>query len=369
MAGPGGWQIRHLNRLKLKKCFQMTDYANSPDHKSQKGTSSKIKRQIEGFLEMMSAERGAARNTLEAYSRDLGEYADFLGKSHVSFCDDFSGVSSAQIRNYLEFLNAQGLAVSTIQRRLSAVRQIHKFLYGEGISAANPADIIESPKTIRALPKVLSISEVDQLLEAARKQGEQARGRKRLDASRLYCLLELLYASGLRVTELVCLPRSAFAGNPRLLTIKGKGGRERLVPVSDVAGQAVRAYEDNARHYNEKEFAQSAFLFPSRGKAGHLTRQHFALALKKLAIGAGLDGAKVSPHVLRHAFASHLLEGGADLRAVQQMLGHADISTTQIYTHVQSERLKAVVEEFHPLAQGKGGKEDIVDKEGAKNKQ
>ena len=297
---------------------------------------------------MMSAERGAARNTLEAYGRDLGEYAAYLSKSKVDFCH----VSSAQIRGYLEFLNDQGLAVPTVQRRLSAVRQIHKFLYGEGISKANPADIIESPKTIRALPKVLSISEVDQLLEAARQGALEARGRKRLDASRAYCLLELLYASGLRVSELVGLPKTAFAGNPRLLSIKGKGGRERLVPVSDVAGLAVRTYEDDARRYNEKEFAETAFLFPSRGKSGHLTRQHFALLLKQLAVDAKIDPDKVSPHVLRHAFASHLLEGGADLRAVQQMLGHADISTTQIYTHVQSERLKAVVDDFHPLAEG-----------------
>ena len=303
-------------------------------------------RQIEAFLEMMSAERGAAINTLESYGRDLLDYASFLKKHNTAI----SKTSSDQIRKYLEFLNGQGLAASTIQRRLSAVRQIHKFLYAEGVSNANPADIIESPRTVRALPKVLSIAEVDLLLEAAKDKAEGARGRKRLEADRLYCLLELLYATGLRVSELVSLPGSAFAGNPHLLNIKGKGGRERLVPVSKVAAQAVEQFQQSAKRFNEREAAESTFLFPSRGKSGHLTRQHFALALKNLAVDIGLEADKVSPHVLRHAFASHLLEGGADLRTVQQMLGHADISTTQIYTHVLAERLKAVVEQHHPLA-------------------
>ncbi len=336
MAGRGGWPIFHLSRSKLKSLSPMADCV----------VREKDQRQIEAFLEMMSAERGAARNTLEAYGRDLSEYVLHLGKSGVGF----SQVTSEHIRSYLVFLNAQGLAASTVQRRLSAVRQVHKFLYAEGVVKGNPADIIESPRTVRGLPKVLSITEVDRLLEAAKSNAERAKGRKRLDASRLYCLLELLYATGLRVSELVSLPRMAFAGNPRLLTIKGKGGRERLVPVSDAAGVAVRQFEQVAKHYDEKQAVESPFLFPSRGKAGYLTRQHFALALKNLAVSVGLEAAKVSPHVLRHAFASHLLEGGADLRAVQQMLGHADISTTQIYTHVLAERLKAAVEEHHPLA-------------------
>ncbi|HFC04765.1 MAG TPA: site-specific tyrosine recombinase XerD [Rhizobiales bacterium] len=306
----------------------------------------KSQRLIEAFLEMMSAERGASINTLEGYGRDLQAYADFLEKSGTTF----NTASCHDIRDYLAFLDAQGFATSSIQRKLSAVRQIHRFLYGEGMADGNPADIIESPRTVRALPKVLSISEVDKLLNYAKDMAERAKGRKRLDAERLFCLLELLYATGLRVSELVSLPRNAFAGNPRLLNIKGKGGRERLVPVSDAAGLAVQQYVQQARRFNEKQFAETGFLFPSRGKAGHLTRQHFGLALKNLAISAGLDAQKVSPHVLRHAFASHLLEGGADLRAVQQMLGHADISTTQIYTHVLEERLKAVVEAHHPLA-------------------
>jgi len=315
-------------------------------------------RQIEAFLEMMSAERGASKNTLEAYERDLTDYDGYLAKSKIGFDD----VTSEKIRNYLEFLNGQGLAASTVQRRLSAVRQIHKFLYAEGIARKNPADIIESPRAARGLPKVLSVAEVDLLLNVARQNVEQAKGRKQLEPARLYCLLELLYATGLRVSELVSLPRTVFAGNPRLLNIKGKGGRERLVPISEPAGVAVKQYEEIARRFNEKEFAETAFLFPSRGKEGHLTRQHFALALKNLAISAGLDAGKVSPHVLRHAFASHLLDGGADLRAVQQMLGHADISTTQIYTHVLAERLKAVVEDHHPLSEndmaGNRGPED-----------
>jgi len=310
--------------------------------------SPKTLRQIEAFLEMMSAERGAARNTLEGYSRDLHDYAQHLASRTAGLTE----ATSDQIRQYLEFLNGQGLATSTVQRRLSAVRQIHKFLYAEGVATTNPADIIESPRTVRALPKVLSISQVDQLLEAAKNNAEQAKGRKRLDALRLFCLLELLYATGLRVSELVSLPASAFAGNPHLLTIKGKGGRERLVPVSNAARQAVQQFRQASDRYQEKQTANSPFLFPSRGKTDHLTRQHFALALKNLAIGIGLEANKVSPHVLRHAFASHLLEGGADLRAVQQMLGHADISTTQIYTHVLAERLKEVVEEHHPLSEG-----------------
>lgn len=313
--------------------------------------------QIEAFLEMMSAERGAAHNTMESYRRDLLDYASYLD----NFKTGLARATSDQIRKYLEFLNGQGLATSTVQRRLSAVRQVHKFLYAEGISDTNPADIIESPRTTRTLPKVLSVKEVGRLLETAKKHADDARGSKRLESSRLYCLLELLYATGLRVSELVSLPRAGFAGNPRLLTIKGKGGRERLVPISAAAALAVEQFQKIAKRYNERETAESPFLFPSRGKSGHLTRQHFALALKNLAISIGLEAGKVSPHVLRHAFASHLLDGGADLRAVQQMLGHADISTTQIYTHVLAERLKAVVEEHHPLAQTS---RDIVGKNG-----
>ena len=312
--------------------------------------SPKDLRLIDAFLEMMSAERGAAKNTLEAYGRDLKDYGEFLVGQSASF----DRVSSDQIRSYIASLNAQGFATTTVQRRISAVRQIHQFLFAENLSHENPADIIESPKTARALPKVMSHEEVDLLLERAKQKVLQSKGKKRLDAARMRCLLELLYATGLRVSELVSLPRAVLRQDSQLIVIKGKGGRERLVPIGDAARRAVSEYLELAKVRGERLFLESSFMFPSRGKAGHLTRQHFALGLKQLAIEAGLDGEKVSPHVLRHAFASHLLSGGADLRAVQQMLGHADISTTQIYTHVLDERLRAVVENHHPLS--KSGK-------------
>lgn len=303
-------------------------------------------RAIEAFLEMLSAERGAARHTLEAYGRDLTDYAQFLENNGTQL----ASVTSNDIRAFLRDLDNRGLAVSTAQRRLSAVRQLHRFLYGEGITATNPATVIEAPRTVRALPKVLSIAEVDHLLVHARQQVEEKTGKKRRDAARLHCLLELLYATGLRVSELVSLPKNILSDNAYLAAVTGKGGRQRLVPVSRAAREALDAYRQLMQHHSARQMADTAFLFPSRGKAGHLTRQQFALALKALAASAGLDPQKVSPHVLRHAFASHLLQGGADLRAVQQMLGHADISTTQIYTHVLAERLKAVVEDHHPLA-------------------
>ncbi len=312
--------------------------------------SPKDLRLIDAFLEMMSAERGAAKNTLEAYGRDLKDYAEFLMGKTVHL----DGVGSDVIRGYIGSLNAQGFATTTVQRRISAVRQIHQFLYAENLSSENPADIIESPKAVRALPKVMSHKEVDVLLGLAKEKVLHAKGKKRLDASRMYCLLELLYATGLRVSELVSLPRAVLRQDSQLIVIKGKGGRERLVPIGETARCAVQEYLELAKVRGERMFLESSFMFPSRGKAGFLTRQHFALGLKQLAIEAGLDGEKVSPHVLRHAFASHLLGGGADLRAVQQMLGHADISTTQIYTHVLDERLRAVVENHHPLS--KSGK-------------
>ena len=308
--------------------------------------SPKDLRLIDAFLEMLSAERGAAKNTLEAYGRDLLDYVEFLKTNSTQI----SSVSSEQIRSYIAGLNAQGFATTTVQRRISAVRQMHQFLFAENICQNNPADIIESPKTVRALPKVMSHEEVDVLLGCAKQKVLHAKGKKRLDEARMYCLLELLYATGLRVSELVSLPRSVLRQDSQLIVIKGKGGRERLVPIGEAARHAVQDYLELAKVRGERLFLESTFMFPSRGKAGYLTRQHFALGLKQLAIEAGLDGEKVSPHVLRHAFASHLLGGGADLRAVQQMLGHADISTTQIYTHVLDERLRAVVENHHPLS-------------------
>ena len=304
---------------------------------------------IEAFLEMMSAERGASRNTLEAYGRDLCDYGEHLASQDAGFLD----ATSDQIRSYLAALDAQGFAATTSARRLSAVRQIHKFLYSEGMSDNNPADIIESPRAGRPLPKFMSIEDVDRLLEQARQDVAALRGKKRLEKLAQQCLLELLYATGLRVSELVSLPANVFAANVQLISIKGKGGRERLVPISHTAMEVVAEYRELFGHYRDKKHADSPFLFPASSKAGHLTRQQFARSIKAIASRAGLDAQKVSPHVLRHAFASHLLERGADLRAVQQMLGHADISTTQIYTHVLAERLKQVVESHHPLGNHK----------------
>ncbi len=300
-------------------------------------------RHVDRFLEMMSAERGAALNSLQAYGRDLQHYAAFLEARGVALLS----ASSADIRAYLQHLEAQGFARTTAARRLSAVRQFHQFIHGEGTVAANPAAIVESPKAGRPLPKTLSNRDIDLLLEEARGRAARAEGKAQFKAARLYCLLELLAATGLRVSELVGLTVGAVTADDAFLAIRGKGGRERLVPISDRARKVLHGY---LKTLALQEKTQSKWLFPSHGASGSLTRQHFALELKSLAAACGLDLAKVSPHVLRHAFASYLLECGADLRAVQQMLGHADISTTQIYTHVQAGRLQAVVESHHPLA-------------------
>lgn len=304
---------------------------------------SRDRRLIGRFLEMMSAERGAAKNTLEAYRRDLGDYASFLEDSGVAV----KVPGPEHIRSYLAHLEARGMARTTAARRLSAVRQFHRFLHSEGFSAENPAMAIDSPRAGRPLPQLLSTKDVDRLRDTAKARLDQLKGQALFKAWRMHCLIELLYATGLRVSELVGLKIGAVLSDDRFLTVKGKGGRERLVPISKRARQAVAEYlKMLAKHDKDG----GAWLFPSHGAAGHLTRQHFALELKALAREAGLDAGAISPHVLRHAFASHLLAGGADLRAVQQMLGHADIATTQIYTHVQTERLKAVVEAHHPLA-------------------
>lgn len=295
--------------------------------------------QIESFLEMLSVERGAARNTLEAYARDLGDYTGFLKQRNQTV----AGAAANDIRAYLSGMSDLGLAASTAARRLSAIKQFHKFLYAEGLSDENPATVIETPRRAKALPKVLSESEVTALLERAQTETETAKGHRRFKAVRMLCLLELLYATGMRVSELVSLTRQTVQSDDRVLTIRGKGGRERMVPLSGAARRAVLAYLPELE-------GTSPWLFPSRGKQGHLTRQMFAVELKELAARAAIGADRVSPHILRHAFASHLLANGADLRAVQQMLGHADISTTQIYTHVLSERLKKVVNEHHPLA-------------------
>lgn len=304
-------------------------------------------RHVGAFLEMLSAERGAARNTLDAYERDLKDFAGFLS----SRGREMDAATPRDIRDYLEGLTAQGLSASTAARRLSALRQFHGFLFAEGIRKDDPCGSIEGPRRARPLPKTLTVEEVDALLAASR-QAEDGRTQEEAvlayKRARLVCLMEVLYATGLRVSELVGLPLTAVRGDERFLAVSGKGGRERLVPLSQTAREAIDAYLP-LRTMRLGDHV-SPWLFPSRGRQGHLTRHRFAQLLKDLAVAAGLDPTRVSPHTLRHAFASHLLANGADLRAVQQMLGHADISTTQIYTHVLDERLKELVHTHHPLA-------------------
>lgn len=301
---------------------------------------------IEAFLEMMSAERGAALNTLQSYERDLLQYHDSLSDlgAMPSACE------TAAIQNHLAGLMQQGLSASTQARHLSAIRQFHKFLFAEGVRSDDPTSTIDSPKAGRPLPKIMSIEEVDMLLSIAEneKNGSKGSAAKQLRAARLYCLLELLYATGLRVSELVSLPATSAKTTGRFLSVIGKGNKERIVPLSERCKVAMRDYME--RRSANASLLQSQFLFPASSKQGHFTRQAFARDLKDLALRAGLEPAKISPHVLRHAFASHLLQNGADLRAVQQLLGHSDISTTQIYTHVLDERLKQLVQDHHPLA-------------------
>ena len=299
------------------------------------------------FLDMLAAERGAGRNTLEAYTRDLDDLADHLASTGKTI----AAATTADLRAYIATLARRGFKASSVARRLSAVRQLFRFLYAEGHRGDDPAAVIEGPKRGRPLPKVLSIGEVDRLLDtahgaaadAARPEGEQLR------ALRLACLLEVLYATGLRVSELIALPASAARRDERMLVVRGKGGKERLVPLNDAAKRAMRAYLDRLAEGNRD--SGSKWLFPSFGESGHLTRQHAARELKALAAAAGISAERISPHVLRHAFASHLLQNGADLRVVQTLLGHADISTTQIYTHVLDERLKSMVRDLHPLGE------------------
>ncbi|MSP45078.1 MAG: site-specific tyrosine recombinase XerD [Xanthobacteraceae bacterium] len=299
---------------------------------------------IELFLDMLAAERGAAVNTLDAYRRDLADFAADLGKTGGGIAE----ADSDALRAHLGRLSRRGLAPASVARRLSAIRQLYRFLYSEGHRGDDPAAVIEGPKRGHSLPKVLTIKQVDDLLAQARGGLKTEAKSERLRAARLNCLLEVLYATGLRVSELVALPEAAARLDQRMLVIRGKGGRERLVPLND---QAKRTMTDYLALRAEAKLDKSKWLFPSFGESGHLSRQHFARELKALAAGAGLKAAQVSPHVLRHAFASHLLQNGADLRVVQTLLGHSDISTTQIYTHVLEERLKSLVRDLHPLAE------------------
>ncbi|MCA3367744.1 MAG: tyrosine recombinase [Roseomonas sp.] len=302
-----------------------------------------LSRHAEAFLEMLAAERGAARNTLAAYQADLEDFAGFAAAKGVAL----HGADSALLRAWLAGLAAQGLAARTQARRLSAIRQFHQFLLREGVRADDPSELLEAPRLPQSLPKALREEEVEALITAAAvlpgKRGPLAAA-----------AVEMLYCSGLRVSELVSLPATALRPGAPLIAVRGKGGRERLVPVSERA----RALALAARPAEKGK--PSRFLFPSRGAGGHVTRQALGLILKEVALAAGLDPARVSPHVLRHSFASHLLQRGADLRSLQMLLGHADIGTTQIYTKVLEERLRTLVAEHHPLArQGVASRADL----------
>jgi integrase/recombinase XerD len=303
---------------------------------------------VELFLDMLAAERGAGENTLAAYRNDLDDLSSHLRAGGVSIMH----ASTDDLRGFLVDLSERGFKASSLARRLSAVRQLYRFLYAEQKRGDDPAAVLEGPKRARTLPKVLSIAEVDKLLTQARVNAENAEQPPavRLRAARLLCLLEVVYATGLRVSELVALPASAARRDQRMLVVRGKGGKERLVPLNKAAKRAMSEYL--ALRAEAKADAQSKWLFPSFGEQGHLTRQHFGRELKALAAAGGIEPSRLSPHVLRHAFASHLLHNGADLRVVQTLLGHADISTTQIYTHVLEERLKTLVRDLHPLGDG-----------------
>jgi integrase/recombinase XerD len=298
------------------------------------------------FKDMLSAERGAADNTLQAYGRDLDDFLGFLSARRLTLVETMP----ADISAYLRATAEEGLAPASRARRLSAIRQLFWFLATEGIVAEDPARALSGPKRARPLPRTLSAAEVDRLIETAHGRIEGTTGRDRVRALRLHALIEMLYATGMRVSELVTLPRSVLTGDGRMLTIKGKGGRERIVPLNQAARSALDRYLNVGFEDGVAPMLKTRWLFASRGAQGHLTRQRLAQELKELAVEAGLDPARLSPHVLRHAFASHLLDRGADLRSVQQLLGHADISTTQIYTHVLEERLKRLVFDHHPLA-------------------
>jgi len=299
---------------------------------------------IESFLEMMSAERGASINTLSAYRRDLLDFSAHRAQKAGSL----RSATRDDIKAYLVFLSRSGVSGATQSRRLSALRQLYGFLYSEEVRSDDPTDAIEAPRRVRPLPRTLSHDDMNALIVAARDLAK-----KSADGVRLACMLEVLYASGLRVSELVSLPLSAARARDGFLLVRGKGQKERLAPLNRTAQQMIADYlkvRDTFLPTGVRRTHAERFLFPSRGAEGHLTRRRCHQMLKQLAIAANLDPQKLSPHVLRHAFATHLVEGGADLRSVQSMLGHADIATTQIYTHVAKDHLAKVVEAAHPLA-------------------
>lgn len=301
-----------------------------------------MSRWVQSFLEAQAAELDAATNTQLAYGRDLTKFADWLNDRKLHFAQ----LTQDDVEAYLIDCDREGLSASTRARRLSAIKQLFRFSFEEGWRQDNPAIQIKGPGKSKALPKTLSVEEVALLLDAARNTGKSS--------LRNTCLMELLYATGMRVTELVSLPVSAARGNPQMLLVRGKGGKERMVPLSPPARDALLAYlesRDAAEADGRKEGKpESKYLFPSRGKLGHLTRHRFFGLIKEISIQAGVTPEKVTPHTMRHAFATHLLAGGADLRAIQTMLGHADVATTEIYTHVLDERLTELVMTHHPLA-------------------
>lgn len=296
----------------------------------------------EAFLEMMAVERAAAKNTLSAYARDLADATAFLGGRGK----DLSGAAAEDVEAYFLDLGARGLSAATAARRRAAVRQFYRFVLGEGWRDDDPSRRVEAPKQGRKLPKVLTREEMDRLIAAAAARDGAPNGAQGL---RLACMVELAYASGLRISELTGLTLAALARDPAYLIVKGKGGKERLAPLNAAARAAVKAYLEIRPTFLPKGDKANPWLFPSRGKGGRLTPRRFAQLLDEAAADAGIDPARVSPHVLRHAFATHLLEGGADLRVVQKLLGHADVATTQIYTHVAQDRLAEVVRSKHPL--------------------
>lgn len=302
-------------------------------------------RWISTFLEAQAAELGAARNTQSAYGRDLKDFAEWLERRNLSF----GAAARADIEDYLVFCDAQGLSRATRARRLSAIRQLFRFAFDEGWRTENPAIQIRGPGRDSRLPKTLDVPDVTRLLAAARETGRTPE-----DRLRNACLIELLYATGMRVSELVGLPVAAARGNPRMLLVLGKGGKERMVPLSPPARAALAEWlkvrDALQSGCASKGAAPSKFLFPSHGASGHLTRHRFYLLIKEFAVAGGVSPAKVTPHTLRHAFATHLLANGADLRSIQTMLGHADVATTEIYTHVLDEHLSELVLTRHPLA-------------------
>ena len=309
--------------------------------RSEKPAAVAISPRLEAFLEMLAAERGAARLTLAAYRHDLADLAGFLAPRGIALEDGDAGA----LHDYLAAAETRRLAPRSLARRLSAMRQFYRFLLTEGVRGDDPTITLDTPRLGRPLPKMLTEEEVARLIATAAAWPDE-------EGVRLRCLLELLYATGLRVSELVTLPLAAAQRDPRFMLVRGKGGKERVVPLSPPSRTAIAEYLAVRKSFLPEGEA-SRFLFPSRGREGYLTRQRCGQLLKELALGANLDPARLSPHVLRHAFATHLLDHGADLRSVQQMLGHADIATTQIYTHVQSDRLRRLVETAHPLARRK----------------